>query len=123
MNHEVAMNIRRVRLDRNYTQEFVAFEIGVGQNTYSKYETGQIKITVDILCKLSAILNVSLSHLLDQTDTELYQIKHNNPYAEKLFDQLMASKNAEIETLKQCNEELTKVIQSLHVIINSDNHT
>jgi transcriptional regulator with XRE-family HTH domain len=51
--------IRMVRNMRGLTQEVVAETLGVKQNTYSKYENNQSKISDEQLKSLAKILGVS----------------------------------------------------------------
>lgn len=60
--------IRKLRIDRNLTQEQVARLLNVRQNTYSQYEIGVIKYPVDVLIRLAAYYGTSVDYLLELTD-------------------------------------------------------
>jgi transcriptional regulator with XRE-family HTH domain len=60
----VTTNIKKVRLYKGYTQEYVAMKMGCSQNTYSKIELGAIKLTVMRLLEVADILEVDTSALL-----------------------------------------------------------
>ena len=51
-----ATNIRRARETRNYTQEYLAAQLNISQNAYSKIELGYTKITIDRLFHIAVIL-------------------------------------------------------------------
>ncbi|MDB5283409.1 MAG: helix-turn-helix protein [Bacteroidota bacterium] len=53
---------------RNYTEEYMASELGISQPAYSKLEKGQIKIDAERLFRISLILNVSLDELSPHAD-------------------------------------------------------
>lgn len=64
--------IRKVREQRNYTQEFVAKQMGISQNAYSKIENGYTQLTVKHIKDLSKILEVSIMELL-RDDFEIHR--------------------------------------------------
>lgn len=63
MKH-VIRNIRRLRLDRELSQENVAFNLQISQSSYAKLESGQSKLSVDRLYQLAAYFNVPIEELL-----------------------------------------------------------
>jgi transcriptional regulator with XRE-family HTH domain len=60
----IASNIRNARLFKNYSQDYVAFKLGISQNAYSKVECGYTKITIDRLTEIGQILEVDMNDLL-----------------------------------------------------------
>lgn len=73
-------NIRKIRRDRDLTQEYMAFEMGISQKAYSDIENSKVKINLDILTKISNILSIkpsdicSISHKCGTND---YEDKYN----------------------------------------------
>ena len=58
-------NIRKHRLRLNYSQEFVAEELGISQNAYSKIEANQTKnFTIERLEQLAALFETTVNDLL-----------------------------------------------------------
>ncbi|MEO3405468.1 helix-turn-helix transcriptional regulator [Mucilaginibacter sp. CAU 1740] len=60
----VLHNIRSVRHFRNFTQEYLAVQMGISPKTYSKIENGVITLTVEYLLQIAEILNIELSQLI-----------------------------------------------------------
>ncbi|WP_342646740.1 helix-turn-helix transcriptional regulator [Mucilaginibacter sp. CSA2-8R] len=60
----VAVNIRKIREFRNYTQEYLAIKLDISQNAYSKIELGYTKITLERLYQIAQILDVDLIELI-----------------------------------------------------------
>lgn len=88
-------NIRKIRRDRDLTQEYMAFEMGISQKAYSDIENSKVKINLEILTKISNILNIKPS--------EICSISHKcgtNDYEDKY--------NELIEYMKQNNIALPK---------------
>lgn len=73
-------NIRKIRRDRDLTQEYMAFEMGISQKAYSDIENSKVKINLEILTKVSSILDIkpsdicSISH---KCGTKDYEDKYN----------------------------------------------
>ena len=63
-------NIRSIRIDRGYTQEQIAKQLGISQNTYSQYEIGVLNYPVDAVVKLADIYGVSTDYLLGRTSVK-----------------------------------------------------
>jgi transcriptional regulator with XRE-family HTH domain len=51
--------LKEIRLKNNYTQEYVASELGITQKAYSKLENGQTCLSQDKIMKLVKIYNIS----------------------------------------------------------------
>lgn len=56
--------IKAIRNLRGFSQQYMADELGIEQNTYSKIETGLTKLTADTLKKIAGILGVSTADIL-----------------------------------------------------------
>ncbi|EJL72452.1 helix-turn-helix domain-containing protein [Chryseobacterium populi] len=69
-------NIRKIRRSKDLTQEYMAFEMGISQKAYSDIENSKVKINLDILTKISGILDIkpsdicSISHQCGVNDYE-----------------------------------------------------
>jgi transcriptional regulator with XRE-family HTH domain len=70
----VAVNIRKIREFRNYTQEYLALKLNISQNAYSKIELGYTKITLERLFQIAQILDIDLLELIKANDGELLHL-------------------------------------------------
>ena len=61
--------IRALREDSDYTQREIAALLGVGQRTYSDYESGKTRIPVDSLILLAKHYHVSMDYICGLTET------------------------------------------------------
>ena len=64
------INLKKVRLDRNLTQDELAHKIGVTLRTYQYIEYGQRKPSYSVILKLQGIFNKSIDTLLTELDTD-----------------------------------------------------
>ena len=60
--------IRALREDSDLTQTQVAEYVGMSQTGYSKYETGENSIPVDVVVKLADFYKTTTDYLLGRTD-------------------------------------------------------
>ena len=62
------LRIRDLREDNDLTQTKLAQVLGCTQQTYSRYESGEITIDIHSLIKLANFYNTSLDYLVGLTD-------------------------------------------------------
>ncbi len=63
-------NLKNLRLQFGYTQQFVANKLNVKQNTYSQYETGAREISIDLLIAVADLYDTSTDFVLGLTEEE-----------------------------------------------------
>ncbi len=101
---DVGNKIKKFREQRNYTQQYMSDRLNISQNTYSKIETGGIKLTVERLNQIAEVLEVPVEQILS-SDNQVFNF--NNSHVEKFYGY--------IETLHEDNKELTqKTIEILN---------
>lgn len=62
------LKIREIREDKDLTQKQVSKILNCTQQTYSRYETGEITIDIFNLIKLAEFYNTSTDYLLGLTN-------------------------------------------------------
>jgi transcriptional regulator with XRE-family HTH domain len=67
-NATIATNVKNARLNKNYSQDYIAGKLNISQNAYSKVELGQTKITLERLSIIADVLQVELVKLIDEND-------------------------------------------------------
>lgn len=88
--------IRSERIKRNYTQEYIADEIGISQSQYSRIEKGEVSIDLERLGKLVRVLEINPFDII-----EFSQNIENSPIVEKnSLEQIKILFAELIETLK-----------------------
>lgn len=68
MNKEYLNTLRKVRRDKEYSQEYIASKLNISQKAYSDIESGKTIIKNDLLLKLAEILDVNLDILCNLSD-------------------------------------------------------
>jgi transcriptional regulator with XRE-family HTH domain len=59
-----AANLRRIRHERGFSQEVLAYEAGVNRTYMSKLEKGDTWVGLEIMVRLSVVLSVEPADLL-----------------------------------------------------------
>ena len=62
------MRLRELRKHQNITQLKLAMDLGLNQNTISRYETGEHEADYKTLILIADYFDVSIDYLLERTD-------------------------------------------------------
>lgn len=98
---DVVYNIKKVRELKNYTQEFMAENLGISTKSYSNIETGESKLYLDRLIKICDTLEISVEKILN---LECSMIFNNYEKQSGYFENPIFSENGYIEALKSKDE-------------------
>jgi transcriptional regulator with XRE-family HTH domain len=97
-------NIRILREIKGYTQEYMGIKLGMTQEGYGKIEGGKSKLSMDLLIKISDVLEVEVIDLMQAGQNHYYHM-HNNQ---------VANATQIVENLHTDNKEMTdKLIKRL----------
>lgn len=78
--------LRRLRQFFGYSQEYIAFTIGMTQPAYCKWESGQTQPSLTKLEELANLYQLSIGDLLTETDLEIVRkLMADERFAEKLL--------------------------------------
>jgi transcriptional regulator with XRE-family HTH domain len=126
----VSDRLKKIRLEKKVSQDFLAKKLGFTQKAYSKIENNETKLNVDILQRISEILKVPIEFFFNNSQQPILNdfsnrtggdnvIYKNNATEkmEELFkdlikskDDVIASKNQEIEMMKMVHRKLEELI-------------
>ena len=62
------MRLRELRLERNMSQQRLAMQLSMTQNTISRYENGEREPGIKELIRIADYFNVSLDYLLERSE-------------------------------------------------------
>ena len=91
MNELLGKRIKALRTAKNFTQEQIADQIGVSRQKYARIESGVNNITLEILSKISKVLEVQvgdITKVLDEAPMVAYRAGTENPSSDNIFDML-----------------------------------
>ena len=93
MNELLGKKIKELRSIRKLTQEQMADDLGISRQKYARVENGTNNISLDILTRIAAILDVSVRDITCVLDLEPSAAFRNNnagsdSSVEKVFDML-----------------------------------
>ncbi len=74
------MRLKELRKSRKISQQKLAMDLNINQNSVSRYETGEREADYATLICLADYFNVSIDYLLERTDnpTFIYEKNSNN---------------------------------------------
>jgi transcriptional regulator with XRE-family HTH domain len=58
MDKEAVKLIRRIRIEKNYSQEYLASKLNISQSYYGRIENGKVNLDLKILNEILAILQI-----------------------------------------------------------------
>ncbi|MFA7444555.1 MAG: helix-turn-helix transcriptional regulator [Flavobacteriaceae bacterium] len=105
------LKIKQLRELKNFTQEYMAGQLGLSTRAYSKIETGETQLTVNRLNEISHILGITPVEVLGFDDKQVFNnckqegnigINHIN-LPEKLiqqYEETIQSLKNQIEVMK-----------------------
>jgi transcriptional regulator with XRE-family HTH domain len=71
---QLATKIRKLREIYGFSQESVAFELGISQAAYSKKESGRTELSLSCLEKLAKIYQLSITDIIGLSTQELLML-------------------------------------------------
>jgi transcriptional regulator with XRE-family HTH domain len=115
MTH-IADNIRKMRELRNFTQDYMATQLGITQAGYSKIESGTTDITFSKIEEIAQILNVTPTDLV-AFDSQKYFNSFNNVEGSNNGSVIIDMKTDEV---KRLYEDKIKLLEKLLGIAEAD---
>ncbi len=90
MNVLLGSRIKELRSSKGYTQEYMAEQIGISRQKYARIENGVNSITLDLLKRVSLLLDVTvgdITKVLDAQPVVAYRAGENDSSV-KVFEML-----------------------------------
>ena len=63
-DYSIGESLKKVRLEHNLKQKDISEAIGIDRSTYSFYETGKTNPSLETLCAIAKIYNVTIGYLI-----------------------------------------------------------
>lgn len=87
--NNIGFNIRRIREQKGFSQEYLADRLDISQASYARLENEETKITVDRLLKIAEILETEIIDFFNATKSGIqtqnnYDGSYGNGYIQNL---------------------------------------
>jgi transcriptional regulator with XRE-family HTH domain len=100
MVHLILEQIRKTRIEKNLSQQNLAFHLNITQSSYAKIEKGEIKLSVAALLEISSYLSINPAAFFEQGKKETPEKNAHPTY----FNQ-----NNDIAEIKQMILEMKQI--------------
>ncbi|MRX41533.1 helix-turn-helix domain-containing protein [Flavobacterium sp. LC2016-23] len=107
MNPSVKNKIKTIRELRNYTQEYMAYQLGITQAGYSKIEKGKTTLSYVKLEEISRILEVSIEDIISFDSQRYFKGLHTPNYNNNI------NSHTSCNVLKGLYEDKIKLLEKL----------
>lgn len=113
--------IKKVRELKNFTQEYVAEQLGMSQSGYSKLEAGETDVSFSRIEQVATVLGLTINDLLNFDEKVVFNISNNNTergangivynqglseVEKKLYDEKIEQLEKEVAYLKSVIDKL-----------------
>lgn len=111
--------IKKLRELKNYTQDYMASQLGISQGAYSRMELGESEVAYSRLEKISEILDVKPEDIITFNESMVFNVMHNqtgnglviqnnvpNNKERELYESQIETLKAEIAFLKSLIKEM-----------------
>ncbi|MGQ0828732.1 MAG: helix-turn-helix domain-containing protein [Bacteroidota bacterium] len=109
----IGPRLEKIRKIKGFSQEYIAGKLNISQNSYSKIERGESKITLDKLPEICNALEIDLNTLLNFDPAQIFTnctqsgyvtnpIYNHNPLEKvvEVYEKLLLEKDERIKILE-----------------------
>ena len=118
--NNIVSNIKRIREQKGYSQDFMSIQLDMTQASYSRLENQESKLTLDRLQKIADILETDIPTLSDSSKLTIQNQTNNDGsfgYVENLHNENKETTKKLIETLENENQHLKNEIEFLRSFV------
>ena len=98
--------IKKLRELKDYTQEYMAEQLGISQSAYSKMEIGESEITYNRLEKVAEVLKMKPEELITFNESMVFNVMHN-----QTGNGLVVQNNVPNDKERELYESKIKILQ------------
>ncbi len=99
------MDLKSIRIKKEYTQQYVADCIGCSVTVYSRYERGEREPSIEMLIKLADFFDVTVDYLIGR------EVPSVNSFSKYEMDLITAARGAD----ERAREDALNTLQSHQV--------
>lgn len=116
--------IKKLRELKNYTQEYMANQLNISQNSYSRIESENVKVTAERLKAIAQLLEVPSEYLISDdrplltfntsnNTIEKFYIENNSEFEKEYWNTIIKQYENQIKYLQGENERLMGIIERM----------
>lgn len=105
--NKIGGKIRRLRDQLGFSQESLAFELGLTQPSYARLEKADERISIIRLIQIAQILNTTVSELIDEKTQKISHQNNNETANSYNADTIHNIINADKDHIASLKEEIT----------------
>jgi transcriptional regulator with XRE-family HTH domain len=125
----IGIKLIKLRMDKKFTQEYIADVLDVCQKTYSNMENNKSTISIDTLEKIAALYKVDLLELITNekivvqhnTSQDTAASTFNGIQVNQISEELINQMKKRIEEFQERIEEYKTIIEEYKTIIEEKN--
>ena len=72
----IADRLKKIRMEKNVSQDFLSKKLGFTQKAYSKIENNETKLNVDVLQRISEVLEVPIESFFN-TNNQIHDQRYH----------------------------------------------
>ena len=117
VKEEIGNRIRKLRKEKDYSQEYVALKLGISQGTYQRIESGNAeKVDIDTIIKIAEVLEADPVDLIFKNEKQVFlncpQSGTNyNPVYNNFSEDLVKILQSQMEALNRQMSIITTMLQ------------
>lgn len=116
MELKLGRKIKKLRELRNYSQDYMAAQLGISQSTYSQLETEDAGLNPDRLHKIADLLQITVSDIENFDERMIFQITGNHNVSG-----INGYVNNNHNTHAPDNEKITKLLEDKIKLLEEQN--
>jgi transcriptional regulator with XRE-family HTH domain len=115
---EIGEKVKKLRELKNFTQEYMASNLGITPSGYGKIERDESDVSYQKLEKIASVLGINVEDIVNFNEKMVFNVMHNhtgNGYVvqngisekeSKLYEQIIEQQKGEIFSLRAIIEKL-----------------
>lgn len=101
-------NIRKFREQKQWSQEYMAEQLGLSKNGYAKIERGESRPSLDRLEQITAVFGIGMTDLFSDERQSIYLISENSQHSSNYYhsDNALILENEKLKLALTHKDEL-----------------
>lgn len=116
IKEEIGSRVRKQRVEKKYSQDYVAMKLGISQTAYQRIESGNVeKMDIDTIVKIAEVLEVDPIELIFRNEKQVFlncqQSGNYHPTYNNFSEDLIKIVQTQMEALNQQMTMLTALLK------------